>query len=164
MNSFEINLPRISRAQLEMATPALAVAAIYGFALLLPSVGHRLVPLPVLAVHAGTALSALVLGAVVLFRRKGNATHRMLGKVWVALMMIVSLTAFGIQTQGHLSMIHLLAVVTPVYLIVGIYHAKRGNIASHLRAMRGVYIGLVIAAIFALATPGRALTHLVFGA
>ncbi len=164
MNTFEINLPQLSRAQLEMAAPVVSVAAIYGLALLLPNVGHRLVPLPVLAVHAGTALSALALGAVVLFRRKGNATHRMLGRVWVALMMIVSLTAFGIQTQGHLSWIHLLAVVTPVYLIAGIYHAKRGNIASHLGAMRGVYIGLVIAAIFALATPGRALTKLVFGA
>lgn len=164
MNTLTLKLPQVSRSIVEHATPVLVIALLFGLALTLPPVGHRLVPIPVLMVHAGAAISALLLGALVLFRRKGTAQHKALGKTWVLLMLIASLSSFAIQSRGHLSMIHLLAIVTPVYLFMAVYYARRGNVKGHLRCMRGVYFGLLVAGVLAIATPGRALTQAVFAA
>ena len=164
MNSIALKLPQLSRPVVEHVAPLVVCLTLYGMALALPSVGHRMVPLPVLVVHAGTAIASLLLGAFILFRRKGTPQHKALGKTWMALMLVASLTSFAIQSRGHLSAIHLLAIVVPVYLFMGVYFARRGDIKSHLRVMRGLYVGLGIAGVFAMLTPGRSLTHLLFGA
>jgi uncharacterized membrane protein len=50
--------------------------------------GHAMpaaLPIPVL-VHLAAAASALVLGFVMLARRKGTPSHKALGRIWVAVM------------------------------------------------------------------------------
>ena len=116
-----------------------------------------------LPVHLTGALIALPLGAFVLWRPKGTATHKALGRLWVALMLVVAVSSYWLRTlSGGFSFIHLLSVLTIVALPLGILQARRGNIPAHLRAMRGVYIGLVVAGVFALA-PARTLGGMVFG-
>ena len=53
---------------------------------------------PVIQVHALCAVAALLLGAVQLFRKKGDLLHRALGRTWVALIALVALSSFFIWT------------------------------------------------------------------
>jgi len=105
-------------------------------------------------VHLAAALLGLVLGAVMLLRAKGDAPHRLLGRLWVAIMVVVALTSFGITKNGHLSWIHGLSVITLISLVGGVWSIRRGNRRGHLAFMAGAYLGLVGAFAGTLA-PGR---------
>lgn len=56
-----------------------------------------------IALHAGTAIAALLLGAGVLMLRKGTRFHKILGRSWVALMLAVALSSFWITRDGSFS-------------------------------------------------------------
>jgi uncharacterized membrane protein len=111
-----------------------------------------------IAAHAIGATLALMLGAyVVLRRRKGDRTHRRLGRVWVATMYWVALSSFGIKelTPGHFSWIHGLSAWTIVSLTVAVWAARTGRVRTHRQFVVGSYLGLVGAGIAASAFPVR---------
>ena len=119
---------------------------------------------PLIACHAGLAAAALVVGAAVLLRRKGTASHKLLGRTWVALMMAVALSSFWIfeiRRGAGPSFIHLLSVWTLISLALAVWFIRRGNVRAHRGFMIGTFIGLITAGAFALA-PGRALYRLFF--
>ena len=65
--------------------------------------------------HALMALLAVVIGGVQLVSAKGTRRHKVLGYIWVSLMMYVSISSFfisEIQLWGAYSPIHLLSVWT----------------------------------------------------
>ncbi|MFK5073463.1 hypothetical protein ACI4BE_28455, partial [Klebsiella pneumoniae] len=66
---------------------------------------------PLIRVHAVAAMSAFLLGLTQFALPKGTPRHRALGAVWIALMLAVCLTAFGIRTlnPGHFSFVHVIA-------------------------------------------------------
>jgi uncharacterized membrane protein len=109
---------------------------------------------PAILVHLATAIPAALLGAVILSRRKGTTVHKMLGRVWVVLMLVTAVGSFGIQTSGRLSWIHILSVVTIVSIVAALISIRRGNREAHRRSMQGAYGGLMIAFAFTL-LPGR---------
>jgi uncharacterized membrane protein len=114
--------------------------------------------------HAFAATVALLLGATVLFLRKGTVLHRALGSVWAATMMLVagiSLAITGIN-PGHFSAIHLLSVLTLVNIPCAIWMRRRGNVAGHALAMSSNYAGLLIAGAFTFAT-GRVMHAVLLG-
>jgi uncharacterized membrane protein len=117
-------------------------------------------------IHAFAAMAAFVLGVVQLAAPKGTLPHRTLGWIWVALMLVVSLTAFFIhdlQVWVIWSPIHLLAIFTLIMLPLAVLHARRHDVTSHRRAMIGLFAGaLVIAGIFTF-VPGRIMSRVVFG-
>ena len=116
--------------------------------------------------YAFAAMSAFALGLVQLAAPKGTLPHRTLGWVWVALMLVVSTTAFFIHTirlWGPWSPIHLLAIFTLIMLPIGVLAAHRHAVERHRRTMIGLFVGaLVIAGLFTLA-PGRIMHAVVFG-
>jgi len=120
----------------------------------------------VIQVHMIAALIALVLGAVILSNMKGTRKHKMLGKTWVGLMVIVALSSFFInelKTWGPFSPIHILSVVTLIALFHAIRAIRRGDIRGHKSSMVGLYIGgLVLAGVFTL-MPGRIINRMLFG-
>ncbi|MEO6716660.1 MAG: DUF2306 domain-containing protein [Novosphingobium sp.] len=127
-----------------------------------PQSDYQTPPLAV-AIHLLTVIPALLLGAFVNYARKGDALHRILGKVWALLLLITALDSFWIRDlTGHIGPIHILSVVTLVSLPLGFYHIRKGNVEAHKRAMRGAFIGLCSAALFAL-MPGRMLGNFLFG-
>jgi len=121
---------------------------------------------PAIQLHAFAAMSAFALGLVQLAAPKGTLPHRTLGWVWVALMLVVSTTAFFIHTirlWGPWSPIHLLAIFTLIMLPIGVLAAHRHAVERHRRTMIGLFVGaLVIAGLFTLA-PGRIMHAVVFG-
>ncbi len=124
--------------------------------------------LPII-IHLATVIPALPMGAYILWRRKGDWLHKLLGRIWAALMLTTAIVSFWIgRPDGtglfgtHLSFIHIFSVVTLLSIPLGIWMARIGRIEDHYRAMQGPYIGLVIAGLFAF-LPGRILGNLAFG-
>ena len=122
---------------------------------------------PLLAIHIGSALSALALGGVILWGRKGSGTHRWMGKLWVVLMGSAALTSAFLR-GGELpniagfSPIHALTLLVLWQLPRGVRFARQGDIVAHRKTMRGMYIGgCVVAGLFTL-MPGRFLGHLLW--
>ncbi|SDX54787.1 Uncharacterized membrane protein [Arthrobacter sp. yr096] len=115
-----------------------------------------------IALHAIAAGYALIFGAVNLLRRnKGNAAHKILGRIWAVAMYIVVLTSFGIRTiDGGFNWLHALSVLTFCTLTMGLVTVRRGNIRAHQRFMTGSYFGLVGAFIGVVAVPDRRLPQM----
>jgi uncharacterized membrane protein len=119
---------------------------------------------PLITVHAVLAAAALAMGTAVLLRRKGTASHKLLGRTWVALMVAVALSSFWIFEIRHgtgPSFIHLLSVWTLISLALAVWFIRRGKVRAHRFFMIGTLIGLAGAGLGALA-PGRALYRLLF--
>ena len=112
----------------------------------------------VIQVHAVAAMAAFVLGIVQLSAPKGTVPHRLLGWIWGAIMVVVSVSAFfvhEIRLWGPWSPIHLLAVFTLVMLPLGVWRARRHEVQHHRWTMIGTFTGgLVVAGVF---TPGAPL-------
>lgn len=122
---------------------------------------------PAIQIHAFSAISALVLGAFVLWHRKGTALHRALGRIWIALMLVTATSALFINELrliGPFGPIHLFSLFTYTSIAQGLYAIIiRRDVARHRREMQGLYFGaLVLAGTFTL-LPGRRLNHVLFG-
>ena len=116
--------------------------------------------------HAFAAIGAFALGAVQLAAPKGTVPHRIVGSIWVLLMLVVAISAFFIhelRIWGPWSPIHLLAIFTLVMLPIAVWRAHKHAVAQHRRAMLGLFFGaLVIAGLFTF-LPGRIMHSVVFG-
>ena len=111
-----------------------------------------------IATHAFAACLAWLLGAWQIFiSTKGDARHRLVGRVWVGLALYVAITSFWLQElrPGQFSLLHILSVVTIVSVILGIFAARRGDLRAHQGDMIGPWIGMTFAGIFAFAIPER---------
>jgi uncharacterized membrane protein len=121
---------------------------------------------PAIPVHAFAAMAAFVLGAVQLAAPKGTLAHRMLGWIWVILMVLVAGSSFWIhqiRLLGPWSPIHLLSIFVLIMLPLAVWRAHRHDVSAHRRIMIGVFSGaLVIAGLFTL-LPGRIMHTVVFG-
>lgn len=117
------------------------------------------------AVHLMSVLPAVPLGLYILLMRKGGARHRVLGRIWMALMASTAISAFFIRVlnQGSLSWIH---IFIPVTLLAGwfaIAAARAGDIPRHRRRLVGMFLGaMVIPGLFAF-SPGRVMAIWAFG-
>ncbi|MEO1046500.1 MAG: DUF2306 domain-containing protein [Pseudomonadota bacterium] len=123
--------------------------------------------LPII-IHLVTVIPALPLGIYVLVRQKGDALHRLLGRVWAGLMFITALTSLFIGRPGTgfggsgYSFIHIFSIIVLVSVPMAIWRIRKRDIRGHRGAMEGVFIGLVLAGLFAF-LPNRILGLLVFG-
>jgi uncharacterized membrane protein len=119
----------------------------------------------VIAVHLAAVVPSLVVGASIFLLRKGTTRHRLMGRIWVAAMFVTVLSSFGIRelNHGHFSWIHSLAALTALSLVRAIWAIRQGNVSGHVVAMRGSFIGLVVAGIAAVVTPHRLLNIMLGG-
>jgi uncharacterized membrane protein len=118
-----------------------------------------------IAVHIAAATLSVILGTAVLLAEKGTPRHKWLGRLWAAAMFATTLSSFDIRelNPGHFSWVHLLSLLTFVSLGRAIWAIRQGNVRGHQRAMRGSFIGLVLAGMAAVATPHRVLNLIVTG-
>jgi len=120
----------------------------------------------VIQAHAFAAMGAFVLGIVQFAGIKGALPHRIVGWVWVVLMLFTAASSFWIheiRIWGAWSPIHLLGVLVLVLTPLSVLAARRHKIRRHASAMTGLFIGgLVIAGLFAF-VPGRIMHDVLFG-
>lgn len=122
---------------------------------------------PLIAVHLVAALLALLVGAVVMVRRKGTFSHKTLGWMFVTLMGSTALASAFIRDYHFPNIagytpIHFFTAFTAIYLPIGVWRIRHGNVAGHRGVMRGLFFGgCVVAGIFTL-MPGRFLGDLLW--
>ena len=120
-------------------------------------------PIPL---HAIMAIIAIILGGIQLSMKKGGAIHKLLGRIWVGLMLIVAITSFFIHETkmwGDYSPIHLLSLWTIFILGVGVYYVRAGNIKRHKQVMIATYFFALILTGFFTLYPGRIMHQILIG-
>lgn len=113
--------------------------------------------------HVWTVLAALVLGLLQFVLPKGTGAHRVFGWMWAGAMLSTAVATFFIRDMrdGQFSPIHIFSVMALIGVPMALWLA-RVKAMSHARAMVGLYIGLVIAGVTAIA-PGRVIWEMFFG-
>ena len=117
-------------------------------------------------IHAGAALSALLLGIVQLTAPKGTLPHRTIGYLWVTLMGAVALSSlwiYEIRLMGPWSPIHFISLYVLASLPLAIWSARRHNVTAHRRHMLGMFLGGLIGAGLFTLLPGRIMGQALFG-
>lgn len=120
-------------------------------------------PIPL---HAMMAILAIILGGVQLYLKKGTKLHRTLGWIWVALMLVVSVSSFfihEIKLWGQYSPIHLLSLWTIFSVGLAIYFVRVGNLKRHKQVMIALYFFALILTGFFTLMPGRVMHQIIFG-
>ena len=108
---------------------------------------------PLGMVHVIAALIALASGAVVVLRRKGTPSHRRIGWVYAASMLVLSITALAIyRLTRTFGPFHVAAVISLVTLVAGIIPAWRRQpreswLDRHYFFMSWSYLGLLAATV-----------------
>lgn len=114
---------------------------------------------PAIQIHAGAAMLSFLLGTLVLLLKKGTRLHKAMGRVWVALMVVVALSSFvitEIRMIGPYSLIHALSLFTLAGLVQAVRAIRRGDVRAHRAAMIGLYGGaLILAGAFTLVSGRR---------
>jgi uncharacterized membrane protein len=116
-------------------------------------------------IHVLAVTPAALLGAYILVGRKGTPWHRLLGKIWLMLMVLVALSSFFIHQINMFygfSPIHLLSVYVLVSSWRAIAAARRHDIGAHKRIVTGLYVGGIIGAGLFTLLPGRIMNKVIF--
>lgn len=126
---------------------------------------------PLIAVHMTAALTAVAIGPVALWARKGAVQrpklHRAFGYAWVTMMLMTAVTAifirdFRLPNVAGYTPIHLFVPITFFFLFRAFQALVRANIQGHRKAMVRLYISAcVVAGAFTL-LPHRYLGNLVW--
>lgn len=123
---------------------------------------------PAVQIHASTAIAAFVIGAFVLWRKKGTALHTALGRLWVVLMLVVATSALfinDIRMIGPFSPIHIFVITTYVGIAQGLWAIMvTRDVGAHRAAMQGTYVGALLLAGAFTFLPGRRMHAVLFGA
>lgn len=109
----------------------------------------------------------MLIGAFVLWRRKGTRLHKAMGRIWVVLMLAAATSALFIQEIrliGPFSPIHLFSLITYVSLSRGLYAIiVRRDTVRHRIEMQSLYLqALLLAGAFTF-LPGRRMHMVMFG-
>lgn len=114
-------------------------------------------------IHVATVLPAVPLGGYLLVSRKGTKMHKMLGKLWLALMVVTAIAIIFIRGGTDFSWIHIFVPITLHGAYKAVTTVRAGDIAGHKRHLIGMYMGaLMIPGIFSF-LPGRFMSALIAG-
>jgi uncharacterized membrane protein len=118
--------------------------------------------------HLATIVPAFLIGTYLLARRKGTPLHKILGKIYMVLMLSTAvITLFmsdgsGPRLLGHFGFIHLFSLLVLYSVPAAYINIRKGNVLAHRGNMIGVYVGgILIAGAFTF-LPGRLLHDWVF--
>ena len=113
--------------------------------------------------HLASVIPAFVLGTYLLLNRKGTPSHKLLGKIYMLLMLSTAIFTLFLQAEvgptifQHFGFIHLFSLLVLYSVPSAYYAAKKGRVKIHRDNMIGVYVGgILIAGAFAF-SPGRLL-------
>jgi uncharacterized membrane protein len=116
-------------------------------------------------IHVAAVVPAALLGAYLLLRPKGTPRHRLLGKIWLVLMVVTALSSFFIHQINMFygfSPIHLLSIFVLFGCWGAIANARKHNIEAHRRIVRSLYFGGIVGAGAFTFLPGRIMNKVAF--
>jgi len=111
-------------------------------------------------VHVTLAVMCLILGPFIFLRRKGDARHKFLGRIWAIMMLIVNVSALvTYDINGKPNMFHIFAVINlialvPGFIFIRLYQKSRKplHLVMHRKLMVWAYFGLASAGVWQVAT------------
>ena len=119
--------------------------------------------------HLATVVPAFGIGLLQFARRKGTRAHKLLGRVYMVLMMATGLITLAMPAEvgprflDHFGFIHAFSVLALINVPAAYIAARSGNIKLHRFNMLALYFGgILIAGAFAF-SPGRMLHSWLFG-
>ena len=117
-------------------------------------------------IHVAGALSAFVIGTVLMLGVKGRGLHKTLGYGWVVAMMVTAVSSFFVVglNGNHFSWIHGISAWTVIGLPMGVAAARRKDIAKHRKHMTGMFVGAMLVAGLFTFLPGRMMWSIFFTA
>ncbi len=120
---------------------------------------------PAVIIHTLVAFTALGVGIAMWLRRKGTKSHKMLGRVFLLMMIITATSAIFIRhiNDGQFSFIHLFVPLTFFAAWETVHFVRKGNIKRHKRAVKGLFFGALLIPGFLSFLPGRTLWMVFFG-
>ena len=124
---------------------------------------NQTTPIPL---HAIAAMVAIIVGGIQFSMKKGGMVHKILGRLWIGLMLIVSISSFfihEIKLWGAYSPIHLLSIWTIFSLGLAIYFVRIGNVKRHKQVMIALYVFALILTGFFTLLPGRVMHQVLVG-
>ena len=144
-----------------LMTAAIAMAVFKFLAGLAPDDGrYRNIAI---AIHIVTVLPCVPLGAYLLLSTKGTKLHKMLGKIWVSLMVVTAIAITFVRGGTDFSWIHIFVPLTLVGAWQVVSSARKGQMAQHRRHITQMYLGaLMIPGLFAF-LPSRLMGMWLFG-
>lgn len=119
--------------------------------------------------HLATVVPCIFLGAYLLLFRKGDALHKVLGKIYMSLMMFTAIASLllpalvGPQFLGHFGWIHLFSFLTLYSIPTALIAVRKGQIRRHKIKMIMLYVGAIMIAGGFTLSPGRYLHEVFFG-
>ncbi|PKA41160.1 DUF2306 domain-containing protein [Rhizobium sullae] len=116
-------------------------------------------------IHVAAVTPAALLGAYILLRPKGTRRHKALGRIWMILMVVTALSSFFIHEIDlffGFGPIHLLSTATLFGSWQAIAAARRRDIRTHKRIVKGLYFGGVVSAGLFTLVPGRIMNEVIF--
>lgn len=117
--------------------------------------------------HLGSAIVAVGLGPVALYRSSRDRWHKLTGYVWAGAMLALAVSGFFMHTLaiiGPFGPIHLFSVFTIFSLWRGYVLIRARRIADHARWMRNFFWNAIGFAGVLAFLPGRTLNRAVFAA
>ncbi len=117
--------------------------------------------------HVAGAVLAVLIGPFALYRRRRDRAHRMLGRVWIGVMLLLAFGSFLIPSTtlaliGPFGPIHIISAMVLWWLWQGVTAICRGDVKTHQLTMRALYWqSLGIAGTLSF-MPGRTLNAVVF--
>lgn len=120
-----------------------------------------------LQLHMIAAVPAILVGPFVLFRRKVDRRHKVLGYIWLMSMVALAVMGLFIPSEmailGYFGPLHAFSILTLYSVVMGIRYARMGNIAAHRATLRGLWFGGIGGAGLMQFLPGRTVHQMVFG-
>lgn len=116
-------------------------------------------------IHVAAVLPATIIGLVIFLRRKDTRLHKALGRLWIVLMIATALSSFfihQINLVGGFSPIHLLSILVLLGCARAVAAARMGQIETHRKIIKSVYLGGILGAGFFAFMPGRIMNEVAF--
>lgn len=148
-----------------IAPQLIAYAQHVGFHPHLPDLSRLAALPPQLKLHIVAAVSAFVIGSIIMLQPKGSGFHKTFGWAWVIAMGVTAISSFFITglNGNNLSFIHLISGWTVVALPMAIFAIRNKRVMIHRRAMTGLFLGGLVFAGALTFIPGRLMYQLFFG-
>lgn len=115
--------------------------------------------------HVAAVLPAALIGPYMFWAKKGTPTHRLVGKIWLGLMVVAALSSFFIHEINlfmGFSPIHLISIYVIFGAWLAIRNARTHRITAHKRQVLGLYLGGIVGAGAFTLLPGRIMNKVVF--
>ena len=119
---------------------------------------------PIVQTHIGSAVFAVGVGPLAVFRRRRDVWHKLLGYFWVMAMATLAVTSFFITglRPGQFSATHLLSILVLVSLARGLWLIRQRRIRAHAIQMQALYLKALSGAGLFTFVPGRLMSRVLF--